>query len=236
MTQGRSPRQRRSVPLAPEIPEDIDADELDPGIRRELASLGAAADTVARHLVAAAGALGEDAELAYQHAAAARRRAGRIGAVREACGITAYHAGRFAEALTELRAARRLTGSDALLPVMADCERGLGRPDRALALAADPAVRGLDPSARTEMLIVASGARRDLGQPEAAAVLLAVPDLRADPPRPWTLRLQYAYAAALLDAGRRDEARHWFASAANLDEDGETDAADRSAALSSPQP
>jgi tetratricopeptide (TPR) repeat protein len=236
VTQGRPQRPRRSGPGAPEIPEDITADELDPDVRRELASLGAAADTVARHLVAAADALGEDADLAYAHALAARHRAGRIGAVREACGIAAYHAGRFGEALTELRAARRLTGSHLLLPVMADCERGLGRPDRALALAADPAVRGLDRAARAEMLIVASGARRDLGQPDAAAVLLQVPDLRADPPRPWTLRLQYAYAAALLDAGRRDEARRWFASAARLDEDGETDAADRSAALASPQP
>ena len=52
---------------------------------------------------------------------------------------------------------------------MADCERGLGRPEKALAMAAGPDVGKLDAGGRVEMLIVASGARRDLGQPEAAA-------------------------------------------------------------------
>ena len=58
----------------------------------------------------------------------------RVGVVREACGIAAYRTGRWAEALSELRAARRMTGRDDYLPIMADCERALGRPDRALAL------------------------------------------------------------------------------------------------------
>ena len=52
--------------------------------------------------------------------------------VREATGETAYAAGHYAEALAELRAAKRMNGTTDYLPVMADCERALGRPERAL--------------------------------------------------------------------------------------------------------
>ena len=68
--------------------------------------------------------------------------------VREACGEAAYAAGHYAEALTELKAAKRLNGAQDYLPVMADCERALGRPDRALALARNPAVANLNPTSR----------------------------------------------------------------------------------------
>lgn len=213
---------------APELPDDVQAAELDRDVRAELASLAAAnADTVARHLVMAGRLLDEDPELAYRHAVAARERAGRVGAVREAAGLTAYHAGHYAEALAELRAARRITGDQSLLPVMADCERGLGRPERALEIAASPQAAGLDPAARVELLIVASGARRDLGQPEAAALMLRGPWLRPDRRRPWSARLFYAYAAALAEAGRTAEALEWFGHALEADDEGDTDAAER---------
>jgi hypothetical protein len=45
--------------------------------------------------------------------------------------------------------------------------------------------------------------------------------------RPWSARLFYAYADALLAAGRTEEARDAFARAAAADADSETDAADR---------
>ena len=44
---------------------------------------------------------------------------------------------------------------------------------------------------------------------------------------PWSARLFYAYADALLAAGRTEEARDAFARAVAADADGETDAADR---------
>jgi tetratricopeptide (TPR) repeat protein len=178
--------------------------------------------------------LDEDPELAYQHAMAARRRAGRIGVVREAAGIAAYAAGRYAEALAELRAARRITGSAEYLPMMADSERGLGRPRRALDLAADPAVAGLDVAQRIEMLIVAAGARRDLGQFDAAAVSLQVPDLRSSSGQPWVARLRYAYADALTALDRLEEAREWFVRAAESDDEGQTDALERIDQLDAP--
>ncbi|MCW2669205.1 MAG: tetratricopeptide 4 [Frankiales bacterium] len=209
------------------LPEDVDPRELDPESRRQLTSLvKETADLVARHLIMAGRLLEDDPEQALAHARAARALGGRVGVVREANGLVAYAAGEWSEALSELRTARRITGEPDHLPVMADCERALGRPDRALAVAEDPQVARLAPAARVEMMIVVSGARRDMGQPEAAAVALNVSALEG-PVRPWTARLRYAYADALLECGREDEARSWFARAAEVDELGETDADDR---------
>lgn len=183
------------------------------------------ATAVARRLVAAS--LAEDPEVGYQLARDARRLAARVGIVRETAGIAAYRAGHWAEALTELRAARRLTGRTSYLPMMADSERALGRLDRALALVAEPQAGQVDRATQIELLIVESGIRRDQGLPEAAAVTLQVPELTDRRVRPWSARLFYAYADALLDAGRTDEARDWFGRAAEADRDEQTDAAER---------
>ena len=221
-------KQARALP----VPDDADPADLDRAVRRELESLTPeVAERVAKHLVAAGRLLDEDPEQAHAHASAARALGGRLGVVREAAGITAYTAGHYAEALAELRAARRITGSDEHLPLMADAERGLGRPERALEMARDPAVARLPVESQVEMLIVASGARRDLGQPDAAVLALQGPLLDAKRVEEWTPRLWYAYADALLAAGRADEARSWFAKAASIDDHDETDADERLAEL-----
>ena len=106
--------------------------------------------------------------------------------------MAAYAAGEFSSALTELRAAARISGSPDYLPMMADCERGLGRPERALALATSAESGRLDREGKVELLIVAAGARRDLGQADAAVLTLQVPALRARGAAPWLARLRYA--------------------------------------------
>jgi tetratricopeptide (TPR) repeat protein len=171
--------------------------------------------------------LDDDPEAAWGHASAARDSASRIGVVREATGLAAYRTGRYAQALGELRTARRVTGSDEHLPVMADCERGLGRPERALALAASPEVRDLDRMGQIEMLLVEAGARTDLGQLDAAVVTLQVQALRTTTPALWLARLRSAYSDALAAVGRLKEAREWLELAAAVDETGESGAADR---------
>ncbi|GAA4227450.1 tetratricopeptide repeat protein [Actinomadura meridiana] len=187
---------------------------------------------VARHLVMAGRLAEDEPEQSYKHARAARRVASRVGIVREAAGIAAYNTGEWAEALAELRAARRLMlGDDAYLPLMADCERGLGRPERALDLIKSPEAKNLDVMGRVELRIVESGVRRDLGQLDAAVVTLQIPELRDRRLRPWSVRLFYAYADVLEEAGRASEAADWFARAAAADRDGETDAAERYAEL-----
>jgi len=180
---------------------------------------------VARYLVAAG--LADDPEQGYAYAQAAKRLAARVGVVREACGIAAYQTARWAEALSEFRAARRMTGRDDYLPVMADCERALGRLDRALALVREGSTAHLDRATQIELRIVESGIRRDQGLSDAAVLALQVPELTSSRLRPWSARLFYAYADALLAAGRADEARDAFARAVEADPDGETDAADR---------
>ena len=222
------------------LPEDVDPTELDPEVRRDLRSLTKeAADRVAGHLVVAGKLVDEDPATALEHARAARALGGRIGAVREAVGIVAYLAGDYAEALAELRTARRLTGSSEHLPLMADSERGLGRPERALRMLDDPQVGDLDRAARVELLIVASGARRDMGQFDAAVAMLEIPELRATRRKPveamelidaWIPRLWYAYADALVAADRSEEAVDWYEAVTTVD-DGETDAAERLEAL-----
>ncbi|HLJ99007.1 MAG TPA: tetratricopeptide repeat protein [Streptosporangiaceae bacterium] len=202
------------------------AAQLDSAARAQLTSLpNDLADTVARYLVAAG--LAEDPEQAHTYAMAAHRLAARVGVVREATGIAAYRTGQWAEALAELRTARRLTGRDDYLPLMADSERALGRLDRALALIREADRDKLDRATQIELLIVESGIRRDQGMAEAAVVTLQVPELHSARLRPWSARLVYAYADALLAAGREAEAREEFARAAAADTNDETDAAER---------
>ena len=163
------------------------------------------ATQVGRHLVMVARLIDVDPELAYEHAQAAVRRGGRVDVVREAAGLAAYRTGRYAEALRELRTVRRLNGSSEHLPVMADCERGLGRPERAIALAQGDEARTLSASARVELAIVVSGARLDLGELEAAVASLETTEVRAASGL-LAVRVAVARAASLEAAGRPDDA------------------------------
>ncbi|SDD77449.1 hypothetical protein SAMN05216174_117104 [Actinokineospora iranica] len=213
------------------MPEGADYSALDVEARAGLRSLPKSlAELVGRHLVAAGMLVDEDPERALVHARYARERASRVAVVREAAGLTAYHAGEWAEALSELRAVRRMSGGNAHIAVMADCERALGRPERALELARE-AGKDLPADVAVELRIVTAGARRDMGQLDAAVVSLQGPDL--DPKRrdPWSARLFYAYADNLEAAGRTDEAIRWFLHAAQADDDEDTDAAERAFTL-----
>jgi tetratricopeptide (TPR) repeat protein len=230
-------RARRAQPQAdgdapdqagPSIPPGIEAKQLSPEIRGELTTLDrATADFVARHLVAAGELLDEDPEAALAHARAARARSGRIAAVREAVGIAAYHCADWAQALAELRAARRMGSKSPLLPLIADCERGVGRPERAIDLARSDEAAQLTGDDADELRIVVAGARSDLGQHEQALAILSTPKL--DPARrgQTAARLFYAYAETLLALGRNDEALQSFINAAAADVEGVTDAEDR---------
>ena len=74
---------------------------------------------------------------------------------------------------------------------------------------------------------MAAGARGDMGQHDAAAAMLQIRELSVESEEPWAPRLRYAYADALLEAGRTEEAREWFGRAAAVDAEGITDAAER---------
>ncbi|MCK8614114.1 HAD-IIA family hydrolase [Gordonia sp. C13] len=209
----------------PPLPDDVNASDLDPEVRRDLLTLDKAnAEIVAKHLVMVSRLLLEEPALALEHARAARGRASRVGVVRETTGIAAYNAGEWQESATELRAARRITGNNALLPLIADCERGLGRPERAVEIARGDEGRTLTGEDATEMRIVEAGARIDLGEPEKAVVTLQAENLKPGQVGTAPARLYYAYASALYASGRRDDAITWFMNAAAADIDDVTDA------------
>ena len=178
---------------------------LDKTVRQGLRSLSKDnAEQVARHLVMAGILIGEDPKTANQHAQAAVRRAGRIDVVREAAGLTAYYAEDFDTARRELATYRRLSNSVEHLVIEADCERGLGRPEKAIELAQSDLAERLDIVDRVEMAIVASGARIDMGQPEAALIALkGLVGPKGD--RVLAARVALARDAVLRELGREEE-------------------------------
>jgi len=237
---GSDPRGARPAPMdrdqsrlrprifEPDIPEDVTGEELEKSVRAELLSLSAEnAKVVARHMVCVNLYMDVDPELSHKHAVAAAHHAGRLAVVRETAGYAAYRAGHYEIALKELRASNRISGDVSMWPVMADCERGLGNPLKALNLAGSAEVKRLAKPEEIEMRIVASGARRDLGEFDAAVVTLQCKELKNENEE-WALRLRYAYADALDAAGRKEEAHEWFLKCADLDPDELTDALERS--------
>ena len=213
----------------PVIPEHITGEELDKATRGDLLTLSAEnAKIVSQHLSCVNLYADTEPDLAYEHAQAAARHAGRVAVVRETAGYAAYRVGKFEVAIKDLKAAFRINGDVSIWPVLADCERGLGKPRKALELAGAPEAKKLQKEQAIELRIVAAGARRDLGELDAAVVTLQTNDLNTENDS-WAIRLRYAYADALEAAGRKEESRKWFKKCAEIDVNEVTDAAERCA-------
>ena len=183
-----------------------------------------AAHVVGGHVRMAALLVDDDPALALKHALAAKRRAGRLQVVREAVAEAAYAAEDFRLASSEYQALRRMTGDENVVPVLADCQRALGKPSAALELLADADTAKMNSDQRIEAVIVAAGARQDLGQTDEAQRLLrdAIASRRGG--RIGQARLRYAYAATLEASGDSTGARTWFVAASELDQTNAADA------------
>jgi tetratricopeptide (TPR) repeat protein len=188
---------------------------------------------VAGHLVAAGTLVDDDPAAALAHARAARDRASRVAAVREAVGVAAYHAGDFTEAAREIRAYRRMSGDDGYRAVLADCERALGRPEVALRLVSEALAAAPDTAESVELRLVEAGARRDLGEIAAARLVLEA-ELGGRPvPATVTgsdatrLRVAAAYADLLEEQGEEDLAADWWTAIAAADPDDVVGAVER---------
>ncbi len=201
------------------LPRDVVADleVLSPGVKAR----------VERWLAAARLALEEDPLQAYEYAQEAGRIGGRSSVVREAVGVAAYQAGEFAAARKDLQAARRIGGRDDLIPLIADCERALGNPRKAVDLANSDEAKRLRGETQAELLLVASGARLDMDQTNAAVSLLRGPCSNTPANAAWASRIYYGYGEALLANGDAETAREWFVKAAGADQLGTTDAMER---------
>jgi tetratricopeptide (TPR) repeat protein len=222
------------LPPGPDLPDWADPRELDPAVRGALRGLDPRnVEKVAAHLVAAGTLVDDDPAAALAHARAARDRASRVAAVREAVGVAAYHAGDYAEAAREIRAYRRMSGDQGYRAVLADCERALGRPDVALRLVAEALAESPDADEAVELHIVEAGARVDLGEVAAARLVLegalgGRPDPSAlagsDTP---ALRVALAYAELLQSQGEESAATEWLTAIAAADPEDLVGAVDR---------
>ena len=198
-------------PKSPPIPDEITEKDLEMGLRAQLKTLTPEnAEKVARHLVMVNLLIEQDPELAHKHAVAAAERAGRIGMVREVVGVTAYTVGEYALALRELLTFRRISGSNDQIPVMVDCERGLGRPDRALELGRSVDRTSLPVSVRVNLAIAMSGARLDRGENDLALAELQIAELNPAKVFDYSPALFRAYADTLEVLGKAAESKHWF--------------------------
>lgn len=195
---------------APEIDTDVTGKELENWTLRALRQLEAQnADTVAKHLVMVGRYLDLDPDFALEHAVAASKRAGRIGVVREVVGIAAYAAEDFELALRELRTHRRISGSNEHLALLVDCERALGRIEKALTLAEEAKNEEVPAAVRSEVAIVVSGIYSDQGELKKALKALEIPELNPKRGFDYSPRLFNTYADLLEQDGRSKEAARW---------------------------
>ena len=200
MDQGRSP----------DIDEDVTGKELDRATFKQVQGLGEKqAGWVSKHLVMAGRLMVEDPAEAFQHALAASRRGGRLACVREAVALTAYMAGEYHEALREFRTYRRITGDDTHVAAQLDCERALGRSEKAVQLATEIDMEKLEREARVELVMVLSGVHEDLGDLERARTVLEIPELDRRRGYPFSPRLFQRYADVLAALGQVTESRQW---------------------------
>lgn len=203
----------------PELPIGYDETELPAGMRAELRGVNKSlAAKVGGHLQAAGELIDLDPGLALRHALVARRLASRLPVVREVAAETAYVAEDYETALTEYRALHRMRGDDDYLPVIADCERAVGKHQAALRTLRQAREAKLSVAQQVEVILVEAGVRADLGQlPEALRLLTdAIAGGRGG--RQGQARLRFAYANLLASAGQTESARKWLVSARNYDD------------------
>ena len=147
-------------------------------------------------------------------------------------GLAYYGLGRWQEAITELKAYKRISGRTDQNHLIADSLRGLGRPKEAVPLAEEVLrVKGVPNEAKAEAVIVAASALADQGRFAEALAFLARAKTRDDRSEEYTLRLWYVKGDILARAGRREEAAAEFRRVMRHDP-GAYDAAERLAEVS----
>ena len=158
------------------------------------------------------------------------RLAPEVAAVRELYGLTLYRLARWKEAARELRVFHDLTGSFDQHPVIADCERALGRDKQVMALWDELRTAGVDREVLVEGRLVVAGMLADRGEIPEAIEMLAAGGKNLKHPDSSHLRQWYALADCYERAGDLPRARDLFARVANHDDEA-TDASRRLAAL-----
>jgi tetratricopeptide (TPR) repeat protein len=155
----------------------------------------------------------------------------RAPSVREFLGLTYYRMGRWQEAARELNAFKRIAGSVEQNPVIADCYRALGKPERAVELCDEVTRARVPPAILYEAAIVAAGALADMKRIDDAIERVERLDLSPEIAEEHHLRAWYVLGDLLERRGRFTHAREYFAAVEAADPD-ITDAGERAARLS----
>ena len=195
---GRSPRTpTRTIGLSREILGEL----------RQVARPGRADEAIARLERAVELLERGDSHGAASEAAKAKAFAPRSAATREVFGLALYGEGRYREALSEMQTYRRLTGRADQNHIIADCQRGVGHPERAVPLAEEALTSpGVPLAAKAEAVVVAAAALADMKRFDQALGLLRRVKTRDDVAGPEVLRVWYVTATVLERAGRKQEA------------------------------
>lgn len=150
-------------PGEPKMPKGIEWSMLSTDDRERLRGLSKEhAENIGLHILAAYTLEERDPELALEHAKWVAHQASRIDFARETLAFVAYRQGDYKLALREFRTAFRMNGFLDYLPFIADCERGMGEPKKAIETAMSDDAKYLRGESKAEMFLVYAGALGDL--------------------------------------------------------------------------
>ena len=194
-------------PGEPKMPKGIEWSMLSTDDRERLRGLSKEhAENIGLHILAAYTLEERDPELALEHAKWVAHQASRIDFARETLAFVAYRQGDYKLALREFRTAFRMNGFLDYLPVIADCERGMGEPKKAIETAMSDDAKYLRGESKAEMFLVYAGALGDLELWDKAIEIVHTLGRSKGLAGEYRMRAVQAEQYFLEQAGRSDEA------------------------------
>ena len=194
-------------PGEPKMPKGIEWSMLSTDDRERLRGLSKEhAENIGLHILAAYTLEERDPELALEHAKWVAHQASRIDFARETLAFVAYRQGDYKLALREFRTAFRMNGFLDYLPFIADCERGMGEPKKAIEVAVSDDAKYLRGEAKAEMFLVYAGALGDLKMWDKAIEIVHTLGHSKGLAGEYRMRAVQAEQYFLEEAGRTDEA------------------------------
>lgn len=194
-------------PGEPKMPKGIEWSMLSTDDRERLRGLSKEhAENIGLHILAAYTLEERDPELALEHAKWVAHQASRIDFARETLAFVAYRQGDYKLALREFRTAFRMNGFLDYLPFIADCERGMGEPKKAIETAMSDDAKYLRGESKAEMFLVCAGALGDLELWNKAIEIVHTLGRSKGLAGEYRMRAVQAEQYFLEQAGRSDEA------------------------------
>ena len=194
-------------PGEPKMPKGIEWSMLSTDDRERLRGLSKEhAENIGLHILAAYTLEERDPELALEHAKWVAHQASRIDFARETLAFVAYRQGDYKLALREFRTAFRMNGFLDYLPFIADCERGMSEPKKAIETAMSDDAKYLRGESKAEMFLVYAGALGDLELWDKAIEIVHTLGRSKGLAGEYRMRAVQAEQYFLEQAGRSDEA------------------------------